>query len=401
MNIRTLSGIALLLILSAAPSRAQISSATLVGTVKDASGAVVVGANVEAKNVATGIARSTTTDGSGEYSIPALPAARYTVTVTMAGFKTFTASDVELQVAQRLMLDARLEVGTVGQELTVTAAGPLIDTASSSVGQVVNTAAVEHMPLNGRSFWQLTQLTPGALYTPGGQGTRTAGKSIRSSMVNVTVNGTAPTWTGWSLDGSNITEMQTGGTLIQPNVDAIQEFKVEGSNMSAEYGHTPTVINATLKSGTNQYHGTVFEYLRNDKLDARNFFYIPPPGSTQSKDPLRRNQYGFTFGGPVRKDKTFFFADLERTNVREGQDFNNVVPTAQQRTGDFSSLLQGSRPTLVLDPLTRAAFPNNVIPANRLSQPGQFFLKYLPMPNQVVGGVSRAIVTNNLALDLN
>jgi hypothetical protein len=127
----------------------------------------------------------------------------------MPGFKTFTANDVGLQVAQRLLLDARLEVGVVGQELTVTSAAPLIDTASSSVGQVVNTAAVEHMPLNGRSFWQLTQLTPGANYTPGGQGTRTGGKSIRSSVVNVTINGTAPTWTGWALDGAMIS-VRTG-----------------------------------------------------------------------------------------------------------------------------------------------------------------------------------------------
>src|SRR5258708_20779870 len=156
------------------------------------------------------------------------------------------------------------------------------------------------MALKGRSFWQLTQLTPGATYTPGGEGERNSGRSIRSSAVNVTIHGRAPTWTGWALDGSNITEMQTGGTLIQPNIDAIQEFKVEGSNMPAEYGHTPTVVNATLKSGGNQFHGTLFEFVRNDRFDARNFFYIPPAGSTRSKDPLRRNQYGGTFGGPIR-----------------------------------------------------------------------------------------------------
>ncbi|MFN7919617.1 MAG: carboxypeptidase regulatory-like domain-containing protein [Bryobacteraceae bacterium] len=386
---------------AALPLAAQISTGALVGTVKDASNAVVAGARVEAKNTATGAVRSTTTDGVGEYSIPNLPAARYNVTVTMQGFKTFSANDVALQVAQRLMLDARLEVGAVGQELTVTGAAPLIDTATSSVGQVVNTEAVEHMPLNGRSFWQLTQLTPGVNYTPGGQGTRTGGRSIRSSAVNVTINGTGPTWTGWSLDGANITEMQTGGTLIQPNVDAIQEFKVESSNMPAEYGHTPTVVNATLRSGGNQFHGTLFEFVRNDKFDARNFFYIPPAGSKQSKDPLRRNQYGGTFGGPIRKDKTFFFLDLERTSVREGQDFNNVVPTAAQRTGDFSSLLAQARPATILDPLTRAPYPGNIIPANRVSPQGQFFAKYLPLPNQVVGGVSRAILTNNLSLDQN
>jgi len=184
------------------PGVAQISTATVVGTVHDAAGGVVVGAKVDAKNAATGNIRSTTTDGAGEYSIPNLSVGRYSIVVTMPGFKTFTANDVELQVAQRLLLDVRLEVGAVGQEITVAASAPLIDTESSSVGQVVDTAAVEHMPLNGRSFWQLTQLTPGANYTPGGQGTRTGGKSIRSSVVSVTVNGTAPTWTGWALDGA-------------------------------------------------------------------------------------------------------------------------------------------------------------------------------------------------------
>lgn len=390
-------------VLSGCGSRAvaQISTATVVGTVHDAAGGVVVGAKVDAKNPATGNVRSTITDGAGEYSIPNLPVGRYSIVVTMPGFKTFTANDIELQVAQHLLLDARLEVGAVGQEITVAAGAPLIDTESSSVGQVVDTAAVEHMPLNGRSFWQLTQLTPGANYTPGGQGTRTGGKSIRSSVVNVTVNGTAPTWTGWALDGTLISEMQTGGTLIQPNVDAIQEFKVEGSNMPAEYGHTPNVVNATLKSGTNQYHGTVFEFLRNDKLDARNFFYIPPRGSTRRTDPLRRNQYGGTFGGPIWKDRTFVFADLERTDVREGQDFNNIVPTNAMRTGDFSALLAQSKPVQLIDPLTRAPLPNNIIPVNAISPQGQYFLKYLPRPNQVIGGVSRALLTNNLSLDEN
>ncbi len=393
------SRITIIALATALVAPAQISTATLVGTVTDPTGAVVAGAKVEARNIATGIVRSTSTDGAGEYSITNLSAARYNVSVSITGFKTFNANEIELQVAQRVLLDAHLEVGSVGQELTVSASAPLIDTASSSVGQVVNTAAVEHMPLNGRSFWQLTQLTPGASYTPGGQGTRTGGRSIRSSVVNVTINGTAPTWTGWSLDGSLISEMQTGGTLIQPNVDAIQEFRVEGSNMSAEYGHTPTMVNATLKSGANQLHGDLFEFIRNDAFDARNFFYIPPVGSSHSKSPLRRNQYGGTIGGPIRKDHTFFFVDLERTNVREGQDFNNVVPTNAQRTGDFSLLLTQTKPLQLVDPLTGAPFPGNIIPASRLSPQGLFFLKYLPTPNQLVGGVSRALLSNNLALD--
>jgi hypothetical protein len=217
--------------------------------------------------------------------------------------------------------------------------------------------------------------------------------------VNVTINGMSQIYTGWSLDGAAITETQLGGTLVQPNVDAIQEFKVEGANMAAEYGHTPTMINASLKNGTNSLHGGVFEFLRNDIFDARNFFYIPPPGSTLTNEPLRRNQYGFTLGGPIRRDRTFFFADVERTSLRQGLDFNNVVPSLPLRSGDFSELLAGNRPVIVTDPLNRAAFPNNQIPASRFSRQGLFFLKYLPEPNIRQGTTSRASLTNNIAID--
>src|SRR5438876_1065840 len=144
-----------------------------------------------------------------------------------------------------------LEVGQVNQNVTVSAELPMMNTLSSTVSQVVDTRAMESMPLNGRSFWQLTQLTPGASYIPGGQNIPVNGVSIRASALNVNINGLPPIWTGWALDGANITESQLGGTIIQPNVDALQEFRVEGANMSAEYGHTPTLINATLKSGTN------------------------------------------------------------------------------------------------------------------------------------------------------
>lgn len=370
---------------------AQISTATLVGTVTDPSGGVVSGATIEVTNKGTGIRRSAMTSSTGEYVIPNLSAAHYSITAKMAGFKTYTVPDIEFQVAQRALVDIKMELGGVEQAVTVEAAPPLLETTSSSVGQVVNTTAVERMPLNGRSFWQLTQLTPGATYTPGGQFTRTGGSSIRSSSVNVTINGSAPNQTGWFLDGAFITEMQTGGTLIQPNVDALQEFKVESGNMEAQYGHSPNLVNATLRSGTNQYHGTVFEFLRNSAFDARNFFYLPPPGSGQSNEPLRRNQYGFTFGGPLVRDKTFFFADMEKTGLLQGIDTNNVVASLAQRAGDFGALSKR-----IVDPVTRVAFDNNIIPASRISPQAQYFLDYLPVPNVLVGGTSRAAQTNNL-----
>jgi hypothetical protein len=216
-------------------------------------------------------------------------------------------------------------------------------------------------------------------------------------VVNVIVNGAAATATGWSLDGAGITEMQTGGTLIQPNVDALQEFKVESANMPAEYGHTPAVINASMKSGTNEFHGTLFEFVRNSAFDARNFFYIPPPNSTFSNEPLRRHQFGGTVGGPIVHNKTFFFADLERTELRQGVDFNNVVPSLAMRSGDFSELLRQSKPQQILDPLTRQPYPNNIIPASAISPQAKFFLPYMPVPNVVQGTTSRAVLTNNLS----
>ncbi len=393
---KSLCSVTLLFCACTAMLHAQISSATLVGTVTDPSGAAVAGAVVQAKNNATLLERSAKTDSKGEYVIPDLAAAHYTLTVTMTGFKTFLAPNVELLVAQRAMINASLEVGTVQQNLTVEAAAPMIDTASASVGQVVNTNAVEHMPLNGRSFWQLTDLTPGATYTPGGQTTHTGGSTIRASVVNVNINGGAQDETGWTLDGAFITEMQSGGTLIQPNVDALQEFKVEGANMSAEYGHTPNMVNVALKSGSNQFHGEAFEFLRNSAFDAKNFFYVPPVGSSLTNEPLRRNQYGGTLGGPIIKNKTFFFADFERTDLLQGVDFSNIVPSLTQRTGNFSNLLAGSKPTNILDPLTYQPFPGNIIPTSRISPQAQFFLPYLPTPNTIVGSTNYSAETNNL-----
>jgi hypothetical protein len=159
---------------------------------------------------------------------------------------------------------------------------------------VIDTQAVESMPLNGRSFWQLTQF-----------------------ITSTSMAWRRPGWDGrWN--GANITEFQLGGTIIQPNVDALQEFKVESANMDAQHGHTPSMINATLKSGGNQFHGDLYEFLRNSSMDARNFFYLPPPGSSLTKEPLRRNQPGASFGGPIRKDKAFFFVDFEKPATEPG-----------------------------------------------------------------------------------
>jgi hypothetical protein len=376
----------LLLVCSTAAIRAQTTSATVVGTLTDSSGARIAGGAVSIKNLATGIDRSTTTDANGEYVVPDLPAAHYSVTFSMAGFRPFVMSDVELLVAQRATLDATLEIGEATQVVTVDTVAPMVDTTVSQVGQVVNTTTIEHVPLNGRSFWQLTNMVPGVTYTPAGQNLNLNGASLRASVVDVNINGGPPDQTGWMLDGAFITEMQGGGTIIQPDVDALQEFNVQGAMTPAEFGLTANMVNVTTRSGSNQFHGEVFEFLRNSALEAANYFYVRPVGSNQKNEPLRRNQYGFTLGGPIARNKAFFFVDYERTGLLEGLDYSNVVPTLAERTGDFSDLL----PKVISDPLTGKPFPGNIIPASRLAAnpPGVFFLNYLPLPNQLRGTTS-------------
>jgi hypothetical protein len=267
--------IACLILSCGIASLGQVTNATVVGTTKDSDDAVLPGTQVTVKNLATGIELKAGSASDGAFAIPNVPAGHYSITYTHDGFRSSVIPDVELLVAQRAVFDAQLQVGEVTSSITVNEKSPLIETSSSDVGQVVNTVTIEHVPLNGRSFWQLTSLTPGVSYTPGGQGTHSGGSSIRSSSVAVNVNGGPPNQTGWSLDGAWITEMQSGGTLIQPDVDALQEFNVQSAGLPAEYGRTANLVNVSIKSGTNQFHGSAFEFFRNTVMDARNL-YIPP-----------------------------------------------------------------------------------------------------------------------------
>jgi hypothetical protein len=366
---------------------AQISQASLQGSVKDPTGASVPGATVTLKDKGTGATRSATSSGSGEYAIPNLAPAEYSLTVTMNGFKTIMVESLTLHTGENATYNANLELGTSNQSVTVDAAVPLLNTTSAEVSHLVPPSQVAQLPLNGRNFWELTQLTPGATFIPRGQTAQYNGSEIRARSVNVTVNGQSYIFTGWSLDGANITNFELGGTLIQPNVDAIQEFTVAAGNMSPEYGHTPNMINASLKSGTNSIHGTLFEYLRNDKLDARNFFLAQPI-------PLKRNQYGFTAGGPIIRNRIFFFADLQNTSLHQGTSFNSVVPSLAERQGNFSELL----PKAIVNPLNRQAFAGNIIPTSQISPQGAYFSGLIPTPNLLQGTTSRAAFSTQTPL---
>jgi len=347
----------------------QSTNATVSGVIRDAQRAAIPRATVTASQTQTGLSREIQAGENGYYSIPNLPIGEYRVTATSAGFKTSVIPSLVLQINQKAELDFDLEVGGVNEQISVSGDAAQLTTESSSIGTVVENRSIQSLALNGRQFWQLVALVPGASYTPGGDRTRTGGSSIRSSAVNVQINGTGFIYNGWLLDGVDITEYEQGGTNIQPNVDALAEFKVESANMPAEYGHTPNVVSATLKSGTNAFHGTVFEFLRNDKLDARNYF-------AAKKNGLKRNQFGGAVGGPIKRNKVFFFTDFEGTRQRQDIVFKDTLPSDAMRSGNFS----GGK--AITDPLTGAAFPGNIIPTSRISPQATYFLKYMPTQQQ-------------------
>ena len=362
--------LALAMLLTGSAVFAQTANATLSGIVQDPQGGVIPNANITVVQNETGQIRQTASGAAGNYTIPNLPVGTYKVTVAAGGFKTTVIPSITLQVDQVAAVNVTLQVGAVSEQVSVTASAPLLNTETSSVGQVVENRSIESLALNGRQFWQLVALVPGATYTPGGDRTRTGGSSIRSSAVNVQINGTGFIYNGWLLDGVDITEYEQGGTNIQPNVDALEEFKVQSANMTAEYGHTPNVVSATMKSGTNSFHGTAFEFIRNDALDARNFF-------AGTKNALKRNQYGGTVGGPIKRNKVFFFTDIERSSLHQENVFNDTLPTNAMRTGDF-----GGFSKKITDPLTGQPFPGNIIPSSRIAPQASYFLKFMPTQAQ-------------------
>jgi hypothetical protein len=371
-------------------AQGQTTNATLSGVVQDAQNAVIPNAAIIVTQVATGQNHTTQSGPDGHYIIPNLPIGEYRITATSTGFKTLVIPSITLQVNQLADVNLTLEIGSRTEQITVNEAAPLLSTEDSSVGQVVQQQSIESTPLNGREFWQLVALVPGASYTPGGEGTTTGGSSLRASVVNVQINGTGFIWNGWLMDGADITEYEQGGTNIQPNVDALSEFKVFSANMPAEYGHSPDVVSVTMKSGTNSIHGTVYEFLRNDIIDAHNYF------ATKSKNALKRNQFGGTVGGPIKKDKVFYFLDLEDSRQSEGITFADIVPTDAERTGNYS----GSGRT-IKNPFTGAPFAGDMIPQNMISPQAQFFLPFMPTQSQATFNAAQGldVIKSDLKID--
>jgi Carboxypeptidase regulatory-like domain len=367
---------------------AQTTNATLSGVVQDQQSAVIPNATVIVTQIDTGQSRSVQSAPDGHYIITDLPIGSYKVTGSATGFKTLMIPSITLQVNQSAVLNLTLNIGSRTEEVTVTEQIPVLATTDSSVGQVVQNQSIESTPLNGREFWQLVALVPGASYTPGGEGSITGGSSLRASVVNVQIDGTGFIWNGWLMDGADITEYEQGGTNIQPNVDALSEFKVFSANMPAQYGHTPNVVSVNMKSGTNSIHGTVYEFLRNDIIDAHNYF------ATTSKNILKRNQFGGTVGGPIKKNKVFYFLDLEASRQSEGITFADIVPTTAERSGNFSADSKQLK-----DPFTGGTFSGNQV--GPISPQAQFFLSFLPTPAQADFSAPQAldIVKSDIKID--
>jgi hypothetical protein len=317
----------------------QKDTGSIAGTVKDSTGALVVGAKVAVIDVDRGLTLNTATNDLGEYVAGPLRVGNYTVTVEQPGFKKAVSVPVALDVQQRIVVNVTMEVGQVSERIEVSGAAPLLETETSSLGQVIDNKRVANLPLNGRNFAQLALLTAGV--APSEPGARDEGG------YGFSANGARSLQNNFLLDGvdnnSNLPDLlNETNYVIQPSVEALEEFKVQTNAYSAEFGRgNGAIINATIKSGTNGFHGSVYEFLRNEKLDAKNFF----DPADQPISPYKQNQFGATFGGPIVKNRSFFFVDYEGLRIRQAQTLTSTVPTAAMRTGDFSSLIDYTTPT--------------------------------------------------------
>ena len=332
----------------------------ILGTVTDPSGAVVPGAEVTVRNLNTGLTTTVKTSSAGTFEVPSLPIGSYSVQVAMSGFKTWKLDRVDLAVGARDRLTIALEVGTATQQVSVSAAPALLQTETAKTGTTVQEKNIINLPLNGRNVVNLVALAPGMRFTSGHSGPE------RGTYVQGF--GSQGDHTQFSLNGTNINSGMDEGAITLPNVDSIAEFRVETANFGAEHGRDPLQVVMVTKAGTNEYHGSAWEFLRNNAIDARNTFASKTPK-------LSQNQFGAAAGGPVIKDKTFFFASFEGTTVRQESLYNSAVPDPAWLNGDFSAVS-----TPVIDPSTGQQFTGNIIPSGRIDYGADLLKKYFLTP---------------------
>jgi len=363
---------------------AQISTGVIVGQVKDITGAVLADATVQIVNSATGLNQSVKTNSDGFYRSPDLPPGAYDILMAHPGFKSADVKGVTLQINQTARVDITAELGAVTEHVEVQSSAPLLQTETSSTGQVIQNQTIVNLPLNGRNYLDLTKLVPGVAQAQAGRGSEITQK-VGASWALV-INGGRTENSDYVLDGISAKNYFVGTGNLLPSVDSIQEFKVQQNSFSAEFGFGLAVVNSVMKSGTNGFHGGAFEFLRNNDLDASNFF-ANATGSPRA--PLHRNQFGTTFGGPIKRNKAFFFVNWESMREHRGSTPLGVVPTLGQRVGDFSG---PGNPTII-NPSTGLPFSGNIIPPQFISQFGAAAIRYYPLPNtnQVGANVVRSL----------
>ena len=353
-------------------------SGTLAGTVNDPGGAVVVAAKVTVTNTQTGFKREMQSGGDGGFVFPLLPVGTYRVAVEATGFGRYQQTGIVIAADQSATVQIQLKIGATTESVEVTASAQMVETRSGALSQVVGEQKIRELPLNGRNAAALVLLAPGAVDLRAGN-SNGSGDTVQTvtypGAVSVAANGGRADTANYNLDGGSNQDTYTNVNNPFPNPDAIEEFSVQTNSFSAEYGRgSGAIVNVVTKSGTNQFHGSAFEFLRNGDLNARNFF-------ATSQDRLKRNQFGGSFGGPVIKNKLFFFGTYQGTQIRDvvSSQFATVL-TAAQRNGDFSSLSRQ-----LVDPLTKTPFAGNIIPASRISPVTQKLLQYIPTATSADG----------------
>src|SRR5579872_5494745 len=333
------------------------ASGTFSGQVTDPTGAGVPGAEVKITDQQTGVSVTKTTSSDGFYTEPLLKPGVYTITVSAKGFSTSVRKDLTVQIQQIVQQDFKLQVGGVQQEITVQGGAPLLNTESTEVGNVITEDATQQLPLNGRNFSQLGLLVPGTTPGPvGGIRQSGGGNETQRAGAEITTSGARGTFNLFMIDGLDDRDQSVGTLKVFPNLESIAEFKVQVGNTDAEFATGGAVVNVITRSGSNQIHGSAFEFLRNQDFDARGFF-------DGVKPPFQENQFGASIGGAIRKNKTFFFADYQGQRVHTSATSINSEPTAAMRSGDFTG--QGT----IYDPATydaasntRQPFANNKVP---------------------------------------
>ncbi len=377
-------GAALLLLLVAVPASAQKITATLRGTVTDPQGAAIAGAQVTVKNEGTGLTRSALTNSAGIYSFAELPVGSYRVDVTYTGFKSEARSKIVLNVAETRAVDVQLQTGGVSEVVDVEVAAVAVKTVGADVSGLVSGEEARELPLNGRNFMQLTLLQPGVVAQ---EGLNTRDKGLAGGS-DVSVSGGSTTSNLWMVDGANNNDVGSNRTiLVYPSVDAIEEFKVQRNNYGAEFGQSGGAqINLVTRGGTNSYHGSGYYYARRDQWNSTDYFLKQ---AHQEKAPLKWDDFGGTFGGPIIKDKLHFFISEEKNKDKRSDVRSAFVPTQAERNGDFSAPgIAGCSSPKPIDPLTGQPFPGNIIPANRISQGGKLMISQMSLPNTTPTGGS-------------